>query len=279
MSEPEADRNLRVYDAPEVASHYAALDYLTDCERLLFETYIPPGCSVLDLGVGGGRTTPYLAKRAARYVGADYAPSMVKACQAKFPGLEFVVADATDLSAFSKSSFDVVVFAFNGIDCIVGEQSRRKCLEEIRRLLKMGGVVIFSSHNPRAVLVRTGWDHDRLRQMARRLSGNSENLRLLLKGSLVFTRLFVALAKASWATMKRATKRIPSRMFWRGEGELLDPAHGGLLTHYQTPDKLISELSALRFRPECVVGDDYPRRNHPFATDWYYYVFAKTCEK
>ena len=39
--------------------------------------------AILDLGVGGGRTTPHLSSIAARYVGADYAAEMVARCQDK----------------------------------------------------------------------------------------------------------------------------------------------------------------------------------------------------
>ena len=274
-----SENNLRVYDAPQVAAHYASLTYLTPCEQLLFETYIPAGAWVLDLGVGGGRTTPYLSKRARRYVGVDYAPAMVKACQAKFPGLEFVVADAADLSAFPDASFDAVVFAFNGIDYVSPEPSRRKSLEHIHRILKPGAVVIFSSHNPRAVVVRTGWSQERLRHLAQRCSGASEVRQRVLMRMFIPVRRALSLAQSSWATLQRMVQRIPSRMFWRGEGNRLDPAHGGLLTHYWTPDRVIAELSALRLRPLRVLGDDYPRQSHSYITDWYYYVFAKSSEK
>ena len=142
---------------------------------MLFETYIPPGSAILDLGVGGGRTTSYLANRASRYVGVDYAAAMVKACQAKFPDLEFVVADAANLSIFPDASFDVVVFAFNGIDYVLPEQSRRSCFEHIRRVLKAKGVLIFSSHNARAVLIRPQWNRERLQRTARRFSADSKN--------------------------------------------------------------------------------------------------------
>ena len=86
MTGRSAATNLQTYDAPEVAAHYATLDYLTPCERVLFETYIPAGSAILDLGVGGGRTTSYLANRASRYVGVDYAPAMVKACRGEVSG-------------------------------------------------------------------------------------------------------------------------------------------------------------------------------------------------
>src|SRR5262249_13250127 len=90
--------NLQTYQAQQVADHYAALDYLTPCERLLFENYIPQGGEILDLGVGGGRTTKFLSDRASRYLGVDYSQPMIDACRRKFPKLEFVVADAADLS-------------------------------------------------------------------------------------------------------------------------------------------------------------------------------------
>jgi SAM-dependent methyltransferase len=279
MNGRSAETNLQTYDSPETAAHYAALEYLTPCERLLFDTYIEPGSSILDLGVGGGRTTPYLANRASRYVGVDYAGAMVRACQAKFPDLEFVVADASDLSAFASSSFDAIVFSFNGIDYVQPEQSRRKCFEHVRRILKPGGVVIFSSHNARAVLVRAGWNRSRLQRMAKRFAFDSK----LLYGSwmVLFTllRSVFAFGQTVGKTVQRSFQRIPKRMFWNGEGNLIDSAHGGLLTHYWVPSRVVRELDALHLRPERILGDDYPKLSHPYSTDWYYYVFTKPCDK
>ena len=67
-------------------------------------------------------------------------------------------------------------------------------------------------------------------------------------------------------------------MFWRGEGTLLDPAHGGLLTHYATPERMIGESAAFHLHPVRILGEDYPRSSHPYLTDWYYYVFTKARE-
>jgi len=89
--------NLEVYRNPKVVSHYAGLEYLTACERLLFDTYLTSGMAILDMGVGGGRTTPYLSRKASRYVGVDYSEEMIRLCRDKFPQLEFLVADAADL--------------------------------------------------------------------------------------------------------------------------------------------------------------------------------------
>jgi len=279
MSGRSPDTNLKTYDAPEVAAHYAALDYLTPCERMLFDAYIPRGSAILDLGVGGGRTTAYLASRASRYVGVDYATAMVKACQSRFPELEFVLADAANLTAFPNASFDAVVFSFNGIDYVLPEEARRSCFGHIHRVLKPKGVLIFSSHNPRAVLTHREWNRERLQRMARRFSADSKMLYRLLLAILTSARSMLAFAQGAGVTLLRVVKRIPSRMFWRGEGTLVDPVHGGLLTHYSIPSRVVAELDALHFRPEHILGYDYPHRSHSYETDWYYYVFAKPCEK
>jgi SAM-dependent methyltransferase len=279
MTDRGADTNLAIYDAPDVAAHYAALDYLTPCERMLFETYIPQGSAILDLGVGGGRTTSHLAKRASRYVGVDYAAAMVKACQAKFPGLEFVVADAANLAAFPDATFDAVVFSFNGIDYVLPEQARRSCFGHIHRVLKPKGVLIFSSHNPLAVVVWRRWNRERLRRMTRRFSADSKVLYWVLSGIFTSCRAALAFGQSAGATLLGALLRIPSRTFWRGEGILVDPVHGGLVTHYSIPNRVIRELDALPLRPERILGDDYPRSSHAYATGWYYYVFTKPCEK
>ena len=279
MTDFSAATNLQTYDAPHVVAEYAALDYLTPCERLLFDTYIKPGSAILDLGVGGGRTTAYLSRLASRYVGVDYAAAMIRACQTKFPGLEFAVADAADLSAFADASFEVVVFAFNGVDYVLPEQSRHACFKHIHRLLKAGGLVIFSSHNARAVLVSKSWNRERLRRASRQLSSGSKVLYWVLFEILTSVRAVVGFASSVAASLPRLTRRIPSRVFWRGEGTLVDSVHGGLLTHYWTPVAAIDELSNLHFQPQQVVGSQYPRSSSQYATDWYYYVFAKSSDR
>src|SRR5271157_976370 len=94
----QPDPNILTYNAPEVAEYYAGLNYLTACERQLFEAYLRPGMAILDLGVGGGRTTAYLSSIASRYAGVDYASEMIASCRKKFPQLEFDVGNAADLS-------------------------------------------------------------------------------------------------------------------------------------------------------------------------------------
>jgi len=267
--------NLHTYRAPEVASHYAALNYLTPCERLLFRTYVKPGMAVLDLGVGGGRTTPYLSRVASCYVGVDYSDVMIQACRRKFPDLAFALADASDLSVFEDASFDAIVFSFNGLDYVVPGEKRSRCLRECNRVLRSGGVLVFSSHNPRSILVRADWDHGRLRAFARRFVSQRNVGFPLIVGVLTAAKATHALLSAAAGCALRIIRRVPRHAFWHGEGDLHESSHGGLMIHCSIPAHVVAELAEFGFQSVQVLGDDYPRVSRPFLTDWYYYVFSK----
>jgi ubiquinone/menaquinone biosynthesis C-methylase UbiE len=72
-----------------------------------------PSMDMLNLGVGAGRTTKAFASLARKYVGVDFASPMVEACRARYPGLDFRVADARDLTIFPDESFDFPFFGQN----------------------------------------------------------------------------------------------------------------------------------------------------------------------
>jgi SAM-dependent methyltransferase len=101
---------------------------------------------VLDLGVGGGRTVGLLALLTDHYVGVDYSPGMVAACQARYPDKDFRVVDARDMSMFEDGSFEFVFFSYNGIDT-VDDQDRKKVYAEIHRILTEDGIFVFSTLN------------------------------------------------------------------------------------------------------------------------------------
>lgn len=276
MSHPAPDPNILTYNSPEVAAYYASLDYLTPCEQLLFREYLQPGSAILDLGVGGGRTTPYLSSLAGRYVGVDYASEMIALCRNKFPQLEFHVASASDLSMFASSTFNAVVMAFNGMDYVIPDDSRFRALKEIHRVLTPQGVFIFSSHNPRSIVVRPSWNPKRVQEFASALvSANSPLSRPVLR-LLIAARASLAGVQAVLKSLARSASRLPSRTFWQGAGYFMDPAHGGLKTHLAVPREVIRETSGFGFRSLRVLGDDYPRTGHRWVTDWYYYVFSKS---
>ena len=68
--------NLETYKDAKVVEYYKNGAGLRPCEAMLFERWLKNGMAMLDIGVGGGRTTPYLSQRASRYVGVDYSRAM-----------------------------------------------------------------------------------------------------------------------------------------------------------------------------------------------------------
>jgi SAM-dependent methyltransferase len=274
----ESDVNLHLVEDPAIAREYAQLDYLTPCERLLIETYVAPGAEVLDLGVGGGRTTPYLLARAGRYLGVDYSPEMIRHCREKFPGVDFCQADASSMPMLGDGTFDVVFFSFNGIDWLWPSEKRWNCIRECGRLLRVGGVFVFSSHNPCSIFVWRGWDPDRVRSFSRRIAGGNNLLYPLIVGAATTAKATLSFVRSASETVSRMVHRIPCKAFGKREGYMVDPAHPGLLNHYWTPENAISELGSRGFRSLGVWCDEYPKKRSRYRVDWYYYAFAKADE-
>ena len=111
-----------------------------------------PQLSMLDVGVGAGRTSYTFAAVAGRYVGIDVSPMMVDLSRRQFgdaDGVSFLVADVCDLSQLDET-FDVVLFSFNSID-LLDRDHRQAALREMRRVLRPGGYLLFSTHSLEAL--------------------------------------------------------------------------------------------------------------------------------
>ncbi len=104
------------------------------------------GKNILDIGCGAGRTSSYFRNFTSRYVGVDYSKPMVDFCAHQYPSVAFKHCDVRDLSCFGDNEFDFVIFSYNGIDYI-DHDGRIQALMEIHRVLKKGGVFVFSTHN------------------------------------------------------------------------------------------------------------------------------------
>ena len=180
------------------------------------------------------------------------------------------------MSAFDDASFDAIVFSFNGLDSVIPKEKRSRCLRECWRVLRPAGVLVFSSHNPRSVLVRPNWDRGRLRAFARRFTSQKNASFSQIVTVLTAAKATHAFLSAAIGSALKISRRIPTSTFWRGEGDVYDSSHGGLRIHCAIPDRVVAELTEFDFHLVRVIGDDYPRASRMFLTDWYYYVFSKT---
>jgi SAM-dependent methyltransferase len=142
----EYDR--RTYEDPRIVASYAENPQLQPPERAALELLADDlgRMDMLDLGVGAGRTTWFFAARAKSYLGLDCAPAMVERARAELPAYDFVVGDASRLDFAADGSYDLVLFSFNGIDHL-DLAGRVRALDEMVRVLRPGGTLLFSTHN------------------------------------------------------------------------------------------------------------------------------------
>ena len=108
---------------------------------------------MLDLGCGNGRVALALAARGFAVEGLDISPSMIEEARAAATatGIDarFRIGDAVKLP-FDENELDAVVFAYNGIAHLTRD-GKVACLVEVQRVLRPGGVALFSLRTPYAL--------------------------------------------------------------------------------------------------------------------------------
>jgi len=122
-----------------------------------------PGMTMLDIGVGSGRTAYTFAAVAGRYVGIDYSRVMVELARERIGEDEttrLIECDARRMAETLDERFDLVLFSFNGLDS-VGHEDRRTILSEVRKVLKDDGHFFFSSHSLHALPLRVEFPRPR----------------------------------------------------------------------------------------------------------------------
>jgi ubiquinone/menaquinone biosynthesis C-methylase UbiE len=109
------------------------------------------GKRVLELGCGNGKTAAALLRAAGEVVAIDFSRRGLEACRRTLPdpNLLLVEADVRHLP-FAEAAFDQVV-AFHVLGHLL-ENERQAMVEEVRRVLRPGGVLmvrVFSSNDMR----------------------------------------------------------------------------------------------------------------------------------
>jgi SAM-dependent methyltransferase len=216
------------------------------------------GEPILDIGVGAGRTLPYLRSLSEDYVAIDYLPEMVNATRARFPDARIEHADARDLRAFADGSFALVVFSMNGIDGLAHED-RRKVHTAVKRVLRPGGMFIYSTHNlQHPAAGRPPWDRCRLpgRITLRPLLGWAARLP---KRSRSYRRLRALSVRGEhWAVLVGASYDF------------------GIVGHYLTLDEALRELSESGYAPDVCVygsnGEELHRGSDTSDSEWVHLI-------
>lgn len=142
------------YNDPTVVGFYENDERLNQVEIALLERVKEElqNQPILEIGIGGGRATPYLRQISNVYTGIDYSEAMIQAARRRFPGADIHTCDARDLSRFQDGQFAAVFFLGAGIDD-VSWAGRLQVLKEISRVLRNRGIFIFASHNMEAHFV------------------------------------------------------------------------------------------------------------------------------
>ena len=250
------------YERPQVARAYAARSALTPAEiAALAEAGACTRGDVLDLGVGGGRTTAHLRGTARSYRALDLSAAMVEACRARYPGVAVEVGDARTLAGHGGETYDLVLFSFNGIDDM-DHDDRSRVFAAVRRVLRPGGAFVYSSHNLRS------------------LGGQFPPLSMQrIAPSINPARLAVRTLRTAAANVRRLRNRRRLAGEQRlGEGYAI--VNNGdydyaLLTVYVDPDHECATLASAGFTR--IATFDLQGRRNPAAPDdpWVYYVARK----
>jgi ubiquinone/menaquinone biosynthesis C-methylase UbiE len=145
--------NLKQYSSNKIVQHYNLLNTKFKPEDTIFNILKPKlaKMKMLDLGVGGGRTTVLFANQVLEYTAIDFSKGMIDSCKEKFkniiPKANFILGDVRlALKEYPSKRFDFVLFSLNGID-YMNNQERTDLMIEIKRILIPNGYFCFSSHN------------------------------------------------------------------------------------------------------------------------------------
>lgn len=134
------------FDNPKAVEIYTKKTTLFPIEEKLFHEHLSNPQRILDIGCGTGRTTAYLNIMGHKVTGIDIAALMIEKARTIHPDIDYRVMDATQLD-FQDRSFDAALFSFNGLDYLYPLHRRTEALFEVHRVLRNGGVYIYSSHD------------------------------------------------------------------------------------------------------------------------------------
>ncbi len=266
MIDLEMDRvNRQTWRASETLRMFARLEAFSDAGESVALRHVTEECRgqpILDVGVGAGRTIPLLRRISPDYTAIDYTQEMVEQSRRRFPDARVQLGDARQLD-FDTGRFALVVFSFNGIDA-VSHADRRAVLREAHRVLRPGGLYLFSTHNLDG-------------------PGFQEPLRFpRVRPTLDPLQLIERLGRSAVSVARGLRNRRKLRhLNQRGEGYAVWTAGAhdfGIVIHYTTLSRQLEELKAAGFEGETVVFEsENGRRVAPgnvAGSPWWFHLIA-----
>jgi len=173
--------NKDVYSTVEFARWVDRADLDAD-ERFLIAGYLSPTARTLEAGTGGGRIL--LALRQMGFTdlhGFDFVPGLIEKARAADPehAIHFDVQNAARLD-YPDASFDQIVYLQQLLSCIDDDATRWAAVGEAFRILRPGGVALFSAlcfevrrKHPIYRMLMTHW------RMLRRVRGSSLSIQAM----------------------------------------------------------------------------------------------------
>ena len=141
------DNNNILWNNTSIINWYKNRSHIQNGENKIIELVdFTKISSLLDIGVGGGRTTQYFSPLVERYKGIDISPKFINVCKKKYDSLDFECMDVLNIKNLQEK-FDFVLFSHNGIDNILNFDDYKNVLKNMFNLCNKNGYVCFSSHN------------------------------------------------------------------------------------------------------------------------------------
>lgn len=134
--------NKTTVDYNLIASEFSSKrEYLSD-DILYFKKYIQDNDNILDFGCGNGRLVDLFDKTTVNYQGVDISENLIKIARERHPHYKFDTIKKIPLD-FKEESFNKI-FALAVFHHIPSSKKRLEYLNELKRVLKEGGIVVLT---------------------------------------------------------------------------------------------------------------------------------------
>jgi len=106
--------------------------------------------TLLDLGCGTGEHLAMLAHAGIRCTGIDISEDMLAAARRRFPSIEFILSDMSDIEC--ENAFNIVISLFGSFNYLINDSDIESMLLKLRKALKAGGLGVFEIWNSPPIL-------------------------------------------------------------------------------------------------------------------------------